>query len=63
VKPKAEGMLTIEGVAFDLRPVNVEPSAAVVGLVSSVSGKFTSILCWLIFVKFKLKFCFRASNV
>ncbi|XP_046647066.1 trafficking protein particle complex subunit 8-like [Daphnia pulicaria] len=39
VKPKAEGMLTIEGVAFDLRPVNVEPSAAVVGLVSSVSGR------------------------
>ncbi|XP_059351867.1 trafficking protein particle complex subunit 8-like isoform X1 [Daphnia carinata] len=39
VKPKAEGILTIEGVAFDLRPVNVEPSAAVVGLVSSVPGR------------------------
>ncbi len=51
MKPKAEGMLTIEGVAFDLRPVNVEPSAAVVGLVSSVSGEFSCIFDQQIFVK------------
>lgn len=51
MKPKAEGMLTIEGVAFDLRPVNVEPSAAVVGLVSSVSGEFSCIFDQQIFIK------------
>jgi len=39
VKPKAEGLLNIEGIAFDLRPVNVEPAAAAGGLVSSVSGE------------------------
>jgi hypothetical protein len=38
VKPKAEGLLNIEGIAFELRPVNVELSAAAGGLVSSVSG-------------------------
>lgn len=42
IKPKAQGMLTIEGVSFDLRPVNIEPAAAVVGLVSSVSGKIAA---------------------
>lgn len=38
MKPKAEGLLNIEGIAFDLRPVNVEPVAVAGGLVSSVSG-------------------------
>ena len=51
MKPKAEGMLTIEGVAFDLRPVNVEPSAAVVGLVSSVSGRFICVIFFFVELK------------
>lgn len=47
VKPKVEGMLSIEGIAFDLRPVNVDPTAAVAGLVSSVSGTRLAILTTL----------------